>query len=221
MTKTTEKRESPYTNGRREWNEQVANLVVTANNWRIIALGNVFVSLIAICGIVFLYSQQKIVPYAVEIDKNGEVIRVARANIASQPNKLQIIAALRNWVIGARTVYVDSKAEKALVEQTYAMTLDGSAAFQSISTFHRENNPYERAQNETVEINVNAIVPISDASWQIDWTEITKKRSGKLESAQKWQGTFTLTIVPPTSEGQVLINPLGIYVKSFAWTPRI
>jgi len=213
--------ESPYINARREWNERYGGYVAQANNWRIAALGSMTVALVATAGLVWISGQHKVVPYAIEFNQHGEVIRVARADLAARPNMQQMQAALRSWIIGARTVYVDRRAQESIISTTYAMTMPDSAAYTTLATYHRENDPYTRSARETVEIVVHAVVPVSEETWQIEWTETIKQRSGKVASAKQWQGTFTVAILPPTDERQVMINPLGNYVKQFTWTPRL
>lgn len=213
--------ETPYLAGRREWNERYGSYIKRENNWRLVALGSIAVAVIAVSGLVWVSGQAKVVPYAVQLNGNNEVVRVQRADVASRPNANQMRAALRNWVIGARTVYVDLRAEQALVDATYAMTLPDSPAYQNLATYHRESNPYTRATNETVEVDVKAVVPVSDETWQVEWTETTKQRSGKIADTKQWQGTFTVLISPPTNEAQIMVNPLGIYVRQFAWTARL
>lgn len=213
--------ETPYLAGRREWNERYGSYIKRENNWRLVAFGSLAVALMSVSGLVWVSGQAKVVPYAVQLNGNSEVVRVQRADVASRPNANQMRAALRNWVIGARTVYVDLRAEQALVDATYAMTLPDSPAYQNLATYHRESNPYTRATNETVEVEVKAVVPVSDETWQVEWTETTKQRSGKIVDTKQWQGTFTVLISPPTNEAQIMVNPLGIYVRQFAWTTRL
>jgi Type IV secretory pathway, TrbF components len=213
--------ETPYLAARREWNERYSNFIAAANNWRLVALATSAASVILAIGMVWLAGQHKVVPYTVETNQHGEITRVTRADVASKPNQRQMVAALRSWVIGARTVYVDMRALQSIVDATYAMTLPDSPAYQQLATYHRENNPYARAANETVEVEVNAVVPVTDETWQVEWTETTKQRSGKIIGTKQMQGTFTVVIAPPTSEAQIMVNPLGIYVRQFAWTSRL
>lgn len=212
---------SPYLAARREWNERYGSYVAQANNWRLAALGMTVVAIIATGGLVAVSSQHKVVPYIVETNTHGEAMNVRRANVAARPTANQIKAALRQWVIGARTIYVDRRAQQVIVDGTYAMTMPESAAFQQLALFHRENNPYQRSENEIVDITVNAVVPVSDETWQVEWTEIVRQRSGREVSNKQWQGTFTVTVAPPTDERQIMVNPLGIYVRQFAWTTRL
>lgn len=221
MSKTDKGPETPYLAARREWNERYASYITAANNWRIAALGSIAIAVIAVGGLVWVSGQHKIVPYAVEFDGNGEITRVARASVASEPNNRQMVAALRNWVIGARTVYTDLQAQKSVIDQTYAMTYPDSACYQTLANFHREKNPYRRSANETVEVTVNAVVPISPKTWQIEWTEATKQRSGKLVDQKQYQGTITTVVAPPVDDAQIMVNPLGVYAEQCAWTTRL
>lgn len=213
--------ETPYLAARREWNERYSDFIVAANNWRLIAFCCGLTSIIAVTGIVFLALQSKVAPYIVETNNFGEVSRVQRADELGKPSEKLIKAALRNWILGARTVYVDSRAQQTLLETTYAMTLPESAAFRNLTSYHSENSPYVRSANETVEVTVHAVVPISGETWQIEWSEVTKQRSGKEIGKQQYQGTFSVSFVSPTNEEQILKNPLGIYVYQYAWSPRI
>jgi len=213
--------ETPYLAARREWNERYSSYIAAANNWRIVALGSIAIAILAVVGLVLVSSQHKIVPYAVEFDGNGEVTRIARATAASTPNERQMIAALRNWLIGARTIYTDLQAQKSLIDQTYAMTYPDSACYQTLATFHRDKNPYRRSANETVEVTVNAVMPITSSTWQIEWTEVTKQRSGQIIDTKQYQGSITTILSAPTNEAQIMINPLGIYAQQCTWTVRL
>lgn len=216
-----EGQDSPYLRARQEWNERYGDYIKSAHQWRLAAIGSIAVALVAVGGMVSLSMQQKVVPYAVELNGHSEVVRVVRADVMARPTTNQVRASLRSWVIGARTVYVDRRAQQNLLDATYAMTMPDSPAFQTLSNYHRENNPYERTARETAEITVNAIVPVSGETWQVEWTEIVKQRSGKVVDQKAWQGSFTISISPPTDDRQIMINPLGIYVKQFAWTTRL
>lgn len=213
--------ETPYLAARREWNERYASYIASANNWRLVALGTTAASLVLAAGMVWIAGQHKVVPYIVEANAHGEPVRVTPANVAARPNENQMRAAMRSWVIGARTVYVDLRAQQSIVDATYALTLPDSPAYQMLAAYHRDNNPYTRSANETVEVTVNAVVPVSNETWQVEWTETTRQRSGKVASTKQMQGTFTVLLAPPTDEAQIMVNPLGIYVRQYAWTSRI
>ncbi len=218
---TTSGEVSPYINARLEWNERYGSYISQAKNWRLMAMGCTIGLIISGIGNLIQSEQQKVVPYIVETNTYGEVVRTTPADQAHAPNDKEMKAALRNWIIGARTVYLDTRAEKAVVDATYAMTMPDSPANRTLGNYHKQNNPYERSKSKTVEVQVNAVVPVTDDTWRIEWTEITRQRSGKVTGTVNWEGTFTVLLAPPTDAETILMNPLGIYVRQFAWTPRI
>lgn len=212
--------DNPYLNGRLEWNERYGSYIKLAHQWRMAALisGVGLIIAVSLLGAVSL--QHKVVPYAVELNEHSEIVRVTRADEMATPTTNQTRASLRNLIIGARTVYGDRRAQENQIKVAYAMILPDSAAFQALTTFHNENNPYLRSQKETVEVAVNSVLLIDGNTWKVEWTETTKMLSGRVLESKVWQGSFTVVIVPPADDGQILVNPLGVYVKSFSWAIR-
>lgn len=213
--------ENPYMAGRQEWNERYGGYIKEALNWRRIAFASMALAAGAMGGWYHTASQQKVSTYVVETNAFGEVRNTSRVDTPARPNEKEIKAALRKWVIGARTVYVDLRAQKEFVDETYAMTLPDSPAYQNLALYHRQFDPYKRSAQETVEVNVNAVVPVSEETWQIEWTETTRQRSGKEQVTKPMQATVTLTLAPPTDDRQIMQNPLGIYVRQYSWTTRL
>lgn len=213
--------ETPYLAARREWNERYGDYIQAANNWRLVALGAVAVTLLAVAGLIAVALQVRVVPYVVELDRHAEVVRITRADVLAKPSSNQIRAALRSWIIGARAVYSDQFALKELIDTSYVMTRPDSAAYRELAAYHRANNPYERAGKEAVTVDVHVINPVSDNTWRIEWTESTRQSSGKLVDTKDWQATVTIAVSPPTDEKQVMVNPLGVYVREFAWSARL
>lgn len=213
--------ETPYLSARREWNERYGSYINRAYQWRLATFGSIAVALVTSLGLVAVSLQSKVVPYAVEINDHGEVVKVRRADVMASPNANQIRASLRSWVMGARSVYSDFEAMKVKLEETYALTLPDSPAYTKLVAFHKSNNPYTRVQKENVSVEVVAVSPISDTSWQVEWTETTRDSNGKLIGTEQWQATATIAISAPSSAKQIMLNPLGVYVKDFDWTNRL
>lgn len=212
--------ENPYLNGSKLFMEQYGSIIVAANQWRLLAYGALVLALLLGGGLIAVSLQHKVVPYAVEFNEHAEVARVTRAEAMVAPNANQIRASIREWLIGAKTVYGDLRAQQALLDKTYAMTLPGSPADKAIRAFHEGNNPYAISEKETKEVAVNSVNPLGGDTWRIEWTEKTKQKNGMVIDTQIWQGTATVVIVPPADDRQILINPIGVYLKDFTWSVR-
>lgn len=214
--------ETPYLAARREWNERYANHIAAANNWRLAALGSIGVALILAVGLAWVAGQHKVVPYMVETNGYGEITRVARSDFAGKPNEKQMKAGLRQWLTGARTVYVDARAEQNIVNTTYAMTYPDSPAYSALATYHRDQNPYQRAQKEIVEVAWHGASFIGGETWQVEWTETVHSRAGKpIGNPVTYVMTAKTMVATPTDEDTITKNPFGIYVQQFSWTERI
>ncbi len=211
---------NPYLAARKEYMEQTGSLVKSREQWRIASIIEGIAIVILAGGFVAVSLQHRVVPYTVEFNEHSEVARVHRSDVMPPPNSNQIKASLRSWIIGARTVYGDLRAQETMLKGTYDMTLPGSAAYKSLNATYEENNPYARSQKELVEVAVNSVMRITDDTWRIEWTETTKAVSGQVMERKHWQGPFTVVIVPPAEEAQILVNPLGVYVKEFSWAIR-
>lgn len=214
---------SPYLNARREWNERYGDAIKNANNWRLMALGAVAYGLLSTSMNFYQVTQEKIAVYYVNLTERGVISSIFRADQASKtPEMQQIRRALQDWVEGARTVYADPKATKKAVDYTYAMTLPDSPAFTELANYHRQNNPYQRAANETVQVDVQTPVNVAGDTWLVEWTETRHNRvTGKVIGEPiTYQLTANIVLAQPLSEQQLLANPTGLYVRSFSWPVR-
>jgi type IV secretory pathway TrbF-like protein len=211
--------EDPYLNARREWNERYGSYIARARNWRLAALGSIAVSVILAFGVVWLGSQSKVVPYVVEVDKLGQAVAVQRADRAAPADQRIVKAQLASWIADVRTVTADPIAQKAALTRVYAFVDSSGATI--LNDYYRDNSPFDAAQQSRVAVSVDAVLPISDTSYQVQWTESARDVQGQLLKTTHWQASIELAFAPPTEESELLRNPLGIYVHSISWTQHV
>jgi len=211
--------ESPYLNARREWNERYGDYIARARNWRLAAIGSIGACLILSIGIVWLASQSRIVPYVVEVDKLGQTLPVGRADRATTVDQRIVKAELASWITDARSVSADPVAEKAALARVYAMVDSAGAA--TLNDYYRDNSPFDAAQRQTVAVSIDAVLPISPTSYQLQWTEETRDLQGRFLKSTEWQASLEIVIVTPTEEAVLLRNPLGVYIHSISWTQQL
>jgi len=83
-----------------------------------------------------------------------------------------------------------------------------------VSDLYRAGSPFERAEKETVSVEVHSVFATSNETYEVDWSEKTMDLDGNVTSTQNWKGSFTLGIHPPSDEKLARVNPLGIYVTN-------
>jgi type IV secretory pathway TrbF-like protein len=159
--------ETPYLSARREWNERYGDYIARARSWRWAAFGALALSLVLAVGVVWQGAQSKVVPYVVEVDKLGDAVAVARADRATPADVRVIKAQLAAWIVDVRSVSSDPLAQKAALSRSYAMTAATATLF--LNDYYRQHSPF--SQNRTVAVSVDAVLPISTQTYQIQWSE--------------------------------------------------
>lgn len=214
--------ESPYVAGRREWMERYGDYIKQATTWRKVAIGALAIAFVAVAGITYIGSQSRFVPYVIEVNKLGDAVATHPAMVAAQPDQRVIQAELARWVVNVRSVYVDAYAQRSMLDDAYFLVVNGGAAYTTLNDWYRDHNPFDVAKKNTVAIKIDAPpMPVSKDSWQVQWTETVRDRSGGLISSKPWSAIITIAVHSPSSQAAILQNPMGIYIQQFTWSPRL
>lgn len=209
---------NPYLEGRREWNARYGSYIKQAALWRIIAFMTTLIAMIAVLGVVYIGSQNKFVPYIVQVDKLGKSVASGMAYRASSINSKVIKYGLAEFVTNFRTVYSDSSIQKDYVFKTYRYLAKNFPAYMEISKYYKDHSPFERAAKESIAVAIKSVLQMSKNTWQIDWKEEVVNKSGVIRSKNSYRGLATITIIPPQTEAEILKNPVGLYIKEFTWS---
>lgn len=126
-------------------------------------------------------------------------------------------ATLFSWIEDLRTVTTDGIAQRKAIDRVYAHIGSGTQAQALISDFYRNDPPQKRAQNETVSVEVNSVLPTTERTFEVEWREITRDLYGAEKSQFHWKAVVTIAVNPPSEERLVRVNPLGIYVTNASW----
>jgi type IV secretion system protein VirB5 len=205
---------------RREWNERYGSYIAQAHAWRLTAVASLAVAFVAVAGVAWIGAQNRVVPYVVETDKLGDARAISRADVAAPADPRLIRAGLARWISDVRTVYIDVAAERAVVNEAYAMVNRNAAAAHQLNDWFSNRDPFKRAQTEIVGVSVESVLPISGNTWRVEWREAKRGRDGTAEPPTQWQATITISVSPPTDDVTILRNPIGLYVESFDWEQR-
>ena len=213
----TEGAENPYLSARAEYGDRYGAAVNESARWRQISFLLLMLSLAFGAMMVWMASQNKVVPYVVQVDKQGYAVAVKSAEQGAAADNRVIIAALGRFISNFKTRLVDLYAQRALVNEVYAYLANDSSAESVVSHYYRENNPFENNGNSrdgtTTQVQVASVLPIGDGgkSWQVLWTE-TRLRNGEIRGVTEWRAILTIAISPVRDLADVLVNPLGIYI---------
>jgi type IV secretory pathway TrbF-like protein len=209
--------DNPYLSARREWNERYGDYIARARSWRGAAFAALLVSLVLAVGVVWQAAQSKVVPYVVEVDKLGDAVAVARADRVTPADARVVKAQLAAWIVDVRSISSDPLAQKSALSGSYAMTAATATIF--LNDYYRQHSPF--GQPRTVAVSVDAVLPISKQTYQLQWSEDARDLQGRDLATTHWLASVTVAFDPPTDERGILSNPLGLYVTGISWTQRL
>jgi type IV secretion system protein TrbF len=209
---------NPYLAARREWDERYGDLITRARNWRTLATLCALVALLATAGMTWLSARSHIVPFVVLMDNLGRPLASGVAEQTTLNDDRLKRVSIMTWVENLRLVTTDGVAQRKAIDHVYAEIASGSSAQTFVSEFYRSNEPFKRAQTDTVSVDINSVLPTSDRTFEVDWVETTRDLYGAVKATDHWKGSFSIALNPPADERLARINPLGIYITNLSWT---
>ena len=218
MTPKTVHSENPYLAARKEWDERYGSLIKRAQHWRGAAVLALLVALTESVVILGAATRPKTVPYVIALDTLGRVVASGAVERSSPVDQRMKTTALARWIQDLRGVTSDGLAQRTAIDRVYGMIGSGTAAQTLITEFYRANQPFERANKETVQVDVNTILPTTEHTFEIDWTETARDPSGGVVSVARWKAILTVAVNQPTDENVLQMNPFGIYVMNINWS---
>ncbi|MBQ4469330.1 MAG: conjugal transfer protein TrbF [Synergistaceae bacterium] len=205
--------DNPYISARAEYGDRYGAAANEAARWRQISF--LMLMLCALFGFLMIWmaSQNKVVPYVVQVDKQGYTVAIRPAEESSNADNRVIIAALGRFITNFKTAVLDPYAQRYLIDQVYNYIGSGSQAESVVNNFYRENNPFAEGRDYTRSVEIHSILPIGGGnnSWQILWLE-NMVRNGEIQGSTEWRAIMSIKISPVRELSAVIKNPVGIYV---------
>jgi len=207
---------SPYLNARREWNERYGSYLAQARQWRLVALLCVLAVMVAVGGAFYFAQRSVLIPYVVEIGPDSRVKAVSMLAAERAVDDRIVRATLAGFLRDLRSVSADVAVQRRWVEAVYAHLTPQSPAYTAISEWLSKHTPMERAEEETVSVEVRQILALSENTYRVEWVESPRARNGAELSPTQWSGTMTAGLGAVDAKN-ILTNPLGIFVRDFDW----
>lgn len=206
-----------YIAARYAWNEAYGTYIEREKHWRRVAVISLILATIAAAGLILIASQNQIIPYIVEVDRNQHPLHVYSPEQPQEPTEHQTKAILARFVENWRSVTSDPELQRKAINNLYAHLTDSTQAANRLNDWFREHGPFQRAQAELVKITVQSVLLISSNSWRVDWVE-TLRDPLALQPPEEVPFSATLGIKRGrVTEQMVFNNPLGVFVVRLDW----
>lgn len=210
--------QTPYQRAKAEWDERIGGVKTQANNWRLAAILSLFTIILLLVTLLVVISSKTDRIFIAEVTKEGRVVNLSPLQIAYQPTVAQQEYFVAHFIKLVRSLPLDPVVAKNNWLGAYNFLNTRGAT--KLNTILREHNPLELLGKKTITVKVTAINPISNASFEVDWIETTVNANGQSEGDKNFSGIFTIMIKQPTSQKEILQNPLGIYLTDFNFSTR-
>jgi type IV secretory pathway TrbF-like protein len=211
--------ESPYVYARREWNERYGSYIARARTWQMVAIGAMALSGVLGLSLVKVASQAKVQPFVVEVDKLGQAVAVRPADAAYTPDQRIIRFQLANFITNARSVTPDPIVQKRWLDSVYSVASTAAASY--LNDFYKKSDPFNTARTSMVAVDIQAALPLSKDTWQIQWTETKRGLNGQTDGITRWQAVLNISTFTPTTPQQIVANPTGVVIDQINWTQQL
>jgi type IV secretory pathway TrbF-like protein len=206
--------ETPYNRAKKEWDERIGSSRVQAYNWRLAFFISSILSLMLACGLMYMTTKQHVIPYIIKVDKIGKVQSVGPVNRMNyKPQAPEIKYFLSQFIIKVRTISFDPIVMKRDWLSAYDfVTTRGTNQLNSLA---ERSTPFKKIGEMSVSVDILSVIPISDNSFQAEWSEKVQNKFGNLINTFQYKGIFNIVVQEPKEESHLLKNPLGIFIDSF------
>ena len=205
-----------YAEARRTFVEDYAELRHSRRLWQLTALISIAIVLVSSTGLVIVASKHKVVPYVVELDPDQQIVRTYPAERLMTPNAQHTRATLGRWIQAWRNVSPDTHVIEDRASLVFALIQDGTTAEGLVYDWLNNNNPYERAPDETVSVEVISVTNRGGNSWQVGWRETIYGRKGGVLDNKRYTANILVAFGRPKQES-ILLNPGGLYITEIDW----
>jgi type IV secretion system protein VirB5 len=219
MTAENKTLKNHYLAGRQAWSEMFGSFIQERNLWRRAAILISVIAILLAIGNIMQLTQNKVVPYVVEVDRAG---RVSGGLMAKKLETTQEIIqySLAQFISAWRTVTADIALQEKYLHQSSFMSI--GAARNILGQWYSENNPYITSEKKLVEVRIQALpLYISGETWLVEWLEIERSHKGVERSRKTFQANLVIKRKIPETQEEIICNANGIYIAEISYSQKI
>lgn len=211
---------TPYLKAKEIWDNRIGNARLQAFNWRRAFFGLLGICGLLVIGIIYQSTKSSVAPYIVEVGPGGEVLAVTKAIQANRsPNDAEIKYFISKWIKDVRQVPLDVVVKKQAWIAAYGSMRQKAAM--KMNEIVKKDDPMAKIGQETVSITPTVILKMSDTTFQVRWTEDVFSKEGSPKETYRMSGLISVDFSKPTTEKDIIANPLGLYITDFSWSKEL
>ena len=207
--------------------DRLAHASDEARSWKVAFWLSLALLTGAVAALTYIALQPRFIPYTVAVDEHGLALPIGPAERTARGDPNTIRAELTRFITDARTVSSDPYAQRAMVERAYAHSTPAAADLLNAYFRDPENDARVISSRAVRLVRVLRVTPLpapSSNTWNVLWQETEIEHGSESRSTVSWEAYLSVSLAAPTgpnrrTEEQISLNPLGIYVSDFSWSP--
>ena len=210
--------ETPYQRAGQAWDDRIGSARMQARNWRLMAFASLGLAGCFAGALVWQTQRGTVVPWIVQVDRNGGSEVVGPATAAAQATDPQIAWHLARLIEDVRSLPGDPVVVRQNWLRAYDYTTSRGAL--ALNGYARASDPFGNVGKSQVAVDVSSVIRASPSSFRAAWIE-RRYQEGALVSTEHWTAILTVVIQPPRTADALQKNPLGVYVDGLNWSKEL
>lgn len=209
-----------YKKAKQEFDHVMARPLIQKRNWQIISAVLLVSNLILVSGLIFLAKDKKVLPYLIEVDKLGRAQYVGIPKSIQYDDQAVIKSFIYDFIERSRTVSFDFDLMSKNISKAVAVA-DQNTVNNFLTTYYRDNNPFEKAKKESVSVEPVGLLKQSSKSYIVEWDETTKTKDYKVLSTVRYKAFIQVDKLKDTSLQDLESNPdnpFNYIVTNLSWS---
>lgn len=217
---------NPYLNARRSWNGHVMGVMSSIQVWQTVGIVSLLIVMGAVGGIAHIGAQSKIIPMVFQQDASANTVSVTLLDRVPDAVLTDYQAAVTNFINNTRVVTPDVSLQRKAILAGYAYLAPQDPATMKMNEFLNgspERNPFNRAANETVSIEIRSALPQTKDTWQVDWTETVRSRDGSAKG-KPYNMRVLINVYQNKDtpvDAKTFVNGHFIFMRDFNWSKQL
>ena len=211
--------DTPYRRARQEWDLRMGSALVHARSWRLATFASLGAVTFAVGGMTYLGAQPKAVAHIIEVDRLGAARYQGPVGQGEYvPSDAVITYHLRRFIEDTREISSDLAVLKRNWLDAYTLLTPRGGNMLSAFLQKPENDPFRRAQDERVTVEVLSAVRVSGDTWQVDWRETGWDKGGNPAGPPiVWRAMLRTIVQAPKTPEAMSRNPIGLFIDELHW----
>lgn len=207
------------------WDDRYANQSLAIRNWQLAFGAMSLFALVSLGAALWMAARIKYVLYVASVDRQG--FALTQLPPLTPETSPDVIARIKGYEVAkyireARTVSSDAAVESQTMYDLYAHTRGPARQF--LDNYYRGDDkihdPMQIAQKDTITVDVQSILPLSEKTWQVRWEETRYDLHGVpdgLPTHYTAQLETRLVTLNSSDAYAIIANPIGFMVTQIAW----